>query len=62
MTDLKKGRTKEATVRRYAHEHLSHRQSDDLSIGGETAGVSPTIRQKIIGSAINDGEEGVKVG
>jgi len=52
----------EATVRRDAHDGLSHTQGDDLGIGGSAAGVSLGLRQKIIGCAINDGAEGVEVG
>ncbi len=62
VAELTPSRPKEPTVRRYPHEHLGHRQGDDLGIGGPSAGVLPLLWQKIIGCAINDGAEGVQVG
>jgi hypothetical protein len=62
VPDLPRSGSQETTVRGDAHENLSHSQRDDLGIGGPTASVSPSLWQKIIRCAINDGAEGVEVG
>jgi hypothetical protein len=62
MPDLSMGRAQEAPVGGDAHEDLGHGQGDDLSIGDPTTGISPSLWQKIIRRAINDGAEGVQVG
>ena len=51
------GHSKEAAVRRDAHDGLSHAQGDDLGIGGPAAGVAFGLWQKIIGwlSPLNQG-------
>jgi hypothetical protein len=60
--ELPAGGSQEAAIRRDAHDGLSHREGDDLSIGAMAAGVGASLWQKIIGCAINDGAEGVEVG
>jgi hypothetical protein len=62
VSELTLGGSKEAPVRRDAHEDLGHRERDDLRVGGTAAGIPALLWQKIIGCAINDGAEGVQVG
>jgi hypothetical protein len=62
VADLPAGRTKEAPIGWKAHEGLGNCEGDDLGIGGAPASDSPSLWQKIIGCAINNGAEGVQVG
>jgi hypothetical protein len=62
MPELAAGRPKKAPIRGDAYEDLGHGQGDDLGVGRPPAGVLPSVWQKIIGCAINDGAEGVEVG
>jgi hypothetical protein len=62
VTELAARGLQETPVTRLAHQHLRHRERDDLGVGQPTASVSWRLRQQVVSRAVDTDQEQVEVG
>jgi hypothetical protein len=62
MSELTAGRTQEAPIGRYPHEHLGDTEGDDLGVGELSSRIGRPLGQEVVGRAVDTDQQQVEVG